>query len=96
MIEYIETVFPAYFYHWSDLVGLVGTVLLMTGFFLVQTRKLDTKDIRYSLINMGVAIFLGINLIFKPIPANIILECFWLVMSVYGIRMWYKEKYELR
>jgi len=78
--------------HWSDWVGQIGVLLLMTAFFCLQTGKIDAKGLVYSLANLGVAIFLGINLYYKPILANIILEAFWAVMSIYGIIRWYKGR----
>ena len=79
-----------YTMHWSDFIGLSGMVLLVTTFFLLQTDRIDPKGCAYSFFNLLVAILLGINLYYKPVLANIVLEIFWATMSCWGMYKWYR------
>ena len=79
-----------YTMHWSDFIGLAGMVLLVFTFFLLQTDRIDPKGFNYSFFNLIVAILLGINLYYKPVLANIVLEIFWATMSSWGIYKWYR------
>ena len=79
-----------YTMHWSDFIGLVGMVLLVFTFFLLQTDRIDPKGFNYSFFNLLVAILLGINLYYKPVLANIVLEIFWATMSSWGMYKWYR------
>ena len=79
-----------YTIHWSDFIGLTGMLLLVLTFFLLQTDRIDPKGFYYSFFNLLVAIFLGINLYYKPVIANIVLEIFWATMSCWGMYKWYK------
>ena len=79
-----------YTMHWSDFIGLSGMLLLVSTFFLLQTDRIDPKGFYYSFFNLLVALFLGINLYYKPVLANIVLEIFWATMSCWGLYKWYK------
>ena len=79
-----------YTMHWSDFIGLSGMLLLVSTFFLLQTDRIDPKGFYYSFFNLLVALFLGINLYYKPVIANIVLEIFWATMSCWGMYKWYK------
>ena len=81
-----------YILHWSDFIGLSGMLLLVSTFFLLQTDRIDPKGFYYSFFNLLVAVFLGINLYYKPVLANIVLEIFWATMSCWGMYKWYKAK----
>lgn len=80
-----------YTYTWSDFVGNVGVVLLVSTFALLQFGKIDAKGFWYSFNNMTVAVLLGINLYYKPNISSIIIEIFWFILSVYGLLQWYKN-----
>ncbi len=79
-----------YTMHWSDFIGLSGMLLLVSTFFLLQTDRIDPKGFYYSFFNLLVALFLGINLYYKPVLANIVLEIFWATMSCWGMYKWYR------
>jgi hypothetical protein len=79
-----------YTMHWSDFIGLSGMLLLVSTFFLLQTDRIDPKGFYYSFFNLLVAVFLGINLYYKPVLANIVLEIFWATMSCWGMYKWYR------
>ena len=79
-----------YTYEWSDFVGNVGVVLLVSTFALLQFGKIDAKGFWYSFNNMTVAVLLGVNLYYKPNLSSIIIEIFWFFLSAYGIWQWYK------
>lgn len=81
-----------YTYTWSDFVGNVGVVLLVSTFALLQFGKIDAKGFWYSFNNMVVAILLGINLYYKPNISSIIIEIFWFFLSIYGLVKWYNRK----
>ena len=82
----------AYEYTWSDFVGNVGVVLLVSTFALLQFNKIDAKGFWYSFNNMVVAVLLGINLYYKPNISSIIIEVFWFILSIYGLVKWYQSR----
>jgi len=85
MIDYLQ-------FHWSDIVGNIGVLLLVITYAMLQADKIDAKGFWYSFNNCMVAILLFVNLYFKPVLANITLEVFWLAISLYGIYKWYTKR----
>lgn len=73
-----------YTYSISDAVGNVGVAILMTTFLLLQVGRIKVESLKYNLLNGSAAALLLINLLFKPNLSGIIIEIWWLVLSVYG------------
>ena len=84
MIDYLQL-------HWSDFFGNAGVVLLVAHLLVVQADKIDAKGFWYSFNNFMVAL-LFINLYYKSVLANIILEVFWCFISLYGLYNWKKRQ----
>tara|TARA_R110000803_G_scaffold152441_1_gene217495 strand:+ start:1213 stop:1479 length:267 start_codon:yes stop_codon:yes gene_type:complete len=74
-----------YDYSWSDFVGNIGVVILLTTYYLNVAGKVDSKGWQYNLANLIVAILLGINLYYKPNISSIIIEIVWFVIAAYGL-----------
>lgn len=70
---------------WYDLVGLIGSVLVVGSYFLLQSGRLAGTGLPYQSINIvGSACILvsltgGFNL------AVALLQCTWILISLYGI-----------
>lgn len=76
----------------SDIVGLVGVVLLIVTYALLQLDKIDPKGFWYSFNNLLVAILVTVSLVYTPNIASIVIEVFWFLISLYGVIMYYKRK----
>lgn len=70
---------------WYDLVGLLGTLLVVGSYFLLQSGRLSGTGLPYQLINIAgsssilVSLFGGFNL------SVALLQCAWIAISLYGI-----------
>ncbi|HET7562595.1 MAG TPA: hypothetical protein VFJ87_09495 [Rhodanobacteraceae bacterium] len=73
-------------FDWTVIIGLVGTVLVLLAFFLLQARKLHGNGLTYQLMNALGALCVAISLVFGAfnLPA-FLLEVAWLAISIYGI-----------
>lgn len=69
----------------ADIIGIVGTLLVVGSYFLMQLDKLNPKSIRFNLINLFGAIFLLISLLVHFNLASFIIELFWIAASLIGI-----------
>ena len=74
---------------WYDWIGLLGSVLIVGSFFLLQSGRLSGTGLPYQLINIAgsscilVSLFGGFNL------SVALLQCAWIAISLYGIaRSW--------
>jgi hypothetical protein len=73
-------------FDWPTIVGLVGTVLVLLAFFLLQARRLHGNGSVYQLMNALGALGILLSLVFGPfnLPA-FLLELAWLAISIYGL-----------
>ena len=61
---------------WSDFIGNIGVVILLTTYYLNVAGKIDSKGWQYNLANLIVAVLLGINLYYKPNISSIIIASY--------------------
>ena len=73
-------------FDWPTIVGLVGTLLVLAAFFLLQARKLHGNGMVYQLMNALGALGVAVSLVFGQfnLPA-FLLEVAWLAISIYGL-----------
>jgi paired small multidrug resistance pump len=70
---------------WYDIVGLLGSVLVVGGYFLLQSGRLSGTGLAYQCLNIAgsgcilVSLFGGFNV------SVALLQCTWIVISLYGI-----------
>lgn len=69
---------------WYDIVGLIGSALVVVSYFLLQSGRLSGTALPYQLSNIAgsscilVSLFGGFNL------SVALLQCTWIAISVYG------------
>lgn len=73
-------------FDWTVIIGLIGTVLVLLAFFLLQARRLHGNGLPYQLMNALGALCVAVSLLFGTfnLPA-FLLEIAWLAISIYGI-----------
>lgn len=73
-------------FDWSTVVGLVGTMMVLVAFFLLQARKLHGNGMVYQLMNAVGALGIAVSLAFGQfnLPA-FVLEVAWFAISIYGL-----------
>jgi len=77
---------------WYDWVGLLGTVTILLGFFLLQAGRLAGTGLIYQLLNLFGAAGILVSLIGKFNLAVFLLEAAWMAVSLYGIVRSFKQK----
>jgi len=77
---------------WYDWVGLLGTVMILGGFALLQAGKLSGTGLVYQLLNLLGAIGILLSLLGKFNLPVFLLEIAWVVVSLYGIARSFKAK----
>ncbi|MEM9103529.1 MAG: hypothetical protein AAGB12_14530 [Pseudomonadota bacterium] len=72
-------------YHWSDLVGNVGVLMILVTYGLLQLERLASTSPIYSGFNaLGAALIL-ISLTVNFNFSAFIIEIFWLMISLFGL-----------
>ncbi len=77
---------------WYDWVGLLGTVMILGGFALLQAGKLSGTGLVYQLLNLFGAGGVLVSLLGTFNLSVFLLEAAWMAVSVYGIARSFKAK----
>ena len=80
---------------WFDIVGVTGSLLIVTAYFLLQTEKISNQSPSFSIINALGALLILISLCFEFNLAAFFIEFFWLLISVYGVWKWIRLQADL-
>jgi multidrug transporter EmrE-like cation transporter len=68
-----------------NITGIIGIGLIVLAFFLIQTGKITSTNMAYPMLNfVGAALHLVSLYRFYNLP-SVIIEIFWIAISVYGI-----------
>ncbi len=70
---------------WSDIIGTVGVAVIIIAYFLLQTGRLRSEHLAYSVMNGFGAVLILISLYYAFNFPSFVVEFFWLLISLYGI-----------
>ena len=76
----------------SDAVGLLGTILIVLAYFLLQLERVDPRGLSYNVINLVGAACLLVSLIFTFNLASFVIELFWIIASLIGLWKYTRRK----
>ncbi|MGI8555023.1 MAG: CBU_0592 family membrane protein [Pyrinomonadaceae bacterium] len=72
-------------YTFYDFLGSVGVAIIIVTYVLLQTGKVKSENLIYSILNAGGASLIIISLVFNFNFSAFIVEFFWVLISIYGI-----------
>lgn len=67
-----------------DIVGNLGVTLIIGAYFFLQTKKIESDSMSYSLLNAAGASMIIFSLIESFNLSAFILEFFWVLISLWG------------
>ena len=71
--------------HWPDALGLLGVVLILLAYFLLQAGRMRGNALSYQLLNAFGALFVLVSLLYAFNLSAFMMELAWLAVSIYGI-----------
>ncbi|TAN08026.1 MAG: hypothetical protein EPN36_01000 [Rhodanobacteraceae bacterium] len=74
------------------IVGLIGMLVTLFAYFLLQARKLGGNGIVYQLMNALGSAAIIVSLIYAFNLPAMILEIAWLAISIYGIAVGRRQR----
>jgi hypothetical protein len=77
---------------WYDWVGLLGTVMILGAFALLQAGRLSGTGLAYQLLNLLGAGGVLVSLLGTFNPSVFLLEAAWMAVSLYGIARSFKAR----
>ena len=72
-------------YPWYDMLGTLGVAMILLCYFLIQIGKIDSDKLPYSVVNGLGASFILVSLYYEFNFASVLIEGFWVVISLIGI-----------
>ena len=81
---------------WETITGIVGTLLVLLAFFLLQARKLHGNGAVYQLLNAIGAAAIIVSLFHQFNLASMVLEIAWLLISLYGLAVGIRHRRAVR
>ncbi len=79
-------------YEWHDLVGNLGVFLVLATYLLIQTGRMDINRPGYSAANAAGAVLIIVSLLHNFNLSSFIIEIAWLLISLYGLFRWLRER----
>lgn len=70
---------------WYDVVGLLGTLMILAAYFLLQARRLSGTGVAYPTLNLFGAAGVLVSLAGTFNLSVFLLEVAWILVSAYGI-----------
>ncbi|MCH9770474.1 MAG: hypothetical protein K0U12_06305 [Gammaproteobacteria bacterium] len=74
-----------FIYHSANVIGIVGVVLVLLAYCLLQLGRMSQFSVSYSLINLIGSVLLLISLFVHWNLASVVIEIAWLIISIYGL-----------
>lgn len=68
-----------------DFVGYIGVGFVVVTYFLSQIGRMDATRALYPALNALGAVMILFSLYFRPNPPSVVIELFWLAISVIGV-----------
>lgn len=81
---------------WPTIVGIIGTLMVLLAFFLLQARKLHGNGAVYQLLNAFGAAAIIVSLVYEFNLASMVLEIAWLLISIYGLVVGFRHRRDAR
>lgn len=75
-----------------DLLGLIGVVLIVVTYLLLQLEKLRSNDLAYSLFNAIGASLIVASLLVNFNLSALLMEVFWVLISLIGVYRYFRVK----
>ena len=76
----------------NDIVGFIGIFLIMSAYLLLQTKRLASDGLAYSVLNTLGALGIIYSLTFKFNLSAFVMEVVWVAISCIGIVNYLRRK----
>ena len=78
---------------WYDIVGSLGVAIIILTYILLQTERIKSESLLYSVLNGLGAGLIVFSLFYSFNFAAFVVEALWVLISLYGVfRYFFKNK----
>lgn len=75
-----------------DLIGSIGVLIIIITYILLQTERIKSESLAYSLLNALGAGLIVFSLIYNFNFAAFVVESIWVLVSLFGIVKYFLKK----
>lgn len=75
-----------------DVLGTLGVSMIIVTYVLLQSGRLQSTQLSYSLLNAVGAALILVSLYFSFNLSAFIVEAFWLIISIYGVGRYFANR----
>lgn len=76
----------------SDSIGMLGTLMVVLAYFLLQLERIAPGSLSYNMINLVGASCLLFSLCFTFNLASFVIELFWIAASLIGLWKYWRRQ----
>jgi len=76
----------------ADMVGIIGVIILLVAYYLLQAKRISSESVLYSLMNLIGAVLILYSLILDWNTPAVIMESAWIVISIFALFKAYTSK----
>ena len=69
----------------SQIIGWIGTFLIVLAYFLVSNNKISAKSKNYQLLNLFGAIGVGFNVFYQHAWPAVVLQAIWMIIAIFSL-----------
>lgn len=73
------------YYEWHQIAGVIGTLVYISSYFLVQMGWIKAPGYSYCIFNIIAASLVGISLFYEFNLASALIQMSWILISIAGI-----------
>lgn len=73
------------FHYFPDILGIIGVILVLLFYSLLQTGRCTANDFSFSFFNAVGSVLILVSLWFHWNLASVIIEIAWLAISLFGL-----------
>lgn len=77
---------------WYDIVGSLGVAIITLTYFLLQTERVKSESLRYSVLNGLGAGLIAFSLLYRFNFSAFVVESLWVLISIYGIAKYFIKR----
>jgi multisubunit Na+/H+ antiporter MnhB subunit len=79
-------------YAWYDFIGTIGVATIILTYILLQTERIKSESLAYSVLNALGAGMIVFSLIYSFNFSAFVVESLWVLISLYGIGKYFLKK----
>jgi hypothetical protein len=71
--------------NWYDILGTLGVAVIILTYAMLQLGRIRSENVLYSILNAVGASLILVSLYFDFNFPSVVVEAFWLLISIFGI-----------